>query len=138
MVFLGQLWTAGVLCVVHTEFYKLEPYLSTWDFFAPASGHLVSLPAALSHPAALPLECAPAPALQVQQCVAGRPQAVEAFLLCIGEVIPALQPGGLFVFAACEWGPLALSQGEFQAGAVEIQAASTLLHVGPAAPTPTS
>lgn len=84
-----------------------------------------------------PSSVPPPPALQVQQCVAGRPQAVEAFLLCIGEGIPVLQLGSLSVFTACEWGPLALSQGQFQAGAVEIQAASTLLHVGPAAPTPT-
>lgn len=55
MVFLGQLWTTGVFCVVHTVFYKFEPYLSTWDVFASASGHLVSLTTALSHPAALPL-----------------------------------------------------------------------------------
>lgn len=99
--------------------------------FSAHSAVPASSPAPLVCPLLLPL--------QVQQCVAGRPRAVEAFLLCIGEVIQALQLqlGSLFVFTACEWGPLALSQGQFQAGAVEIQAASTLLHVGPAAPTPT-
>lgn len=41
------------------------------------------------------------------------------------------------MFTALEWGPLVRPQGQFQAGAGEIGAVPTLLHVGLAAPTPT-
>lgn len=43
----------------------------------------------------------------------------------------------VFLFTALEWGPLALSQGQCQAGAGAVQEAPTLLHVGLSqSPTP--